>query len=211
MPIEPLPPQQPVVVGKRLKAVTGLGAAALLLYLVPLMESNRHVQIQVDKANELIITHQDPYKYSRAYLDITGVPTACDGLTGPTIRKGSVVAPSQCQAMLEAALQTAAVAVEKCSPIDGTAHPYQLTAYVDFAYNLGGGAWCKSHASRAVKAGMLAASCDLLLPYDKARVHGRLVPVADLTRRRHREMEYCETGLIPDATPANLPARLRGL
>jgi lysozyme len=207
--IQPQTPAQPVV-GRKLTALVGASAAALLLSQIPLSESSRKVVTQVTADKQVVIVKQDPFKYMAPYLDIAGVRTACDGLTGAAIPKHGVLAPSQCQTLLEAALDTAAAAVEKCSPIDGNKYPAQVYAYVDFAYNLGGGAWCQSSARRAVLSGNLTASCDLLLLYNKARVHGRLVPVADLTRRRHRERAYCQTGLVPGATQANLAVRLRG-
>jgi hypothetical protein len=50
--------------------------------------------------------------------------------------------------------------------------------------------------------------CDWLLPWNKSRVKGRLVPLRGLTLRRHREREYCITGIVPAATAGNLKHRL---
>lgn len=193
-----------------LTALIGPVAAALLLSTIPHSESGRNVQTTVTKQGTVEIVHADPQRYLRAYLDIAGVRTACDGLTGPDIGNRTFT-EAECQTLLEQRLVEHAMHVEKCTPIDGNKYPYQTVAFIDFSYNLGWGAWCKSGAAKQVRLGNLTAACPGLLPYNKARVHGRLVPVEGLTKRRKREWEYCRTNLTPGATAANLPARLKGL
>ena len=203
--------QQPkTATGGKLTATVGATAAAMLLSMVPLMESGRKVVTQATPDHQVVIVSQQPIKYTHAYIDIAGVATVCDGLTHGVTRL-TTKSPQQCMDMLDAQLNVDAVAVQSCTPLEKTRWGYQLAAFVDFAYNLGDRAWCHSSAAKRVRAGDVAGACDLLLRYNKARVHGRLVPVADLTRRRKREREYCRTGLFPGSTPTNLAARLKGL
>lgn len=178
--------------------------------LIPAEESGRRVITEITAARQVVIVKQDPIKYTHAYTDIAGVSTVCDGLTRGVTRR-TVMTPQQCDDVMEAELAATATKVQACTPLDSAKYGYQLIAYVDFSYNLGTGAWCNSAAAHKVRIGSVVASCDLLLRYNKARVHGRLVPVADLTRRRKREQAYCQTGLVPGSTAGNLAARLKGL
>lgn len=200
---------KPQTTNGKLTAVVGPVAAAALLSIVPLMESGRKVVTQITPTKQVVIVRQDPQRYTRAYRDMANVITICDGLThGVTMR--TTMSEQQCEAALEVVLAQEAEQLQRCTPLDKNKYGYQLAAFIDFVHNLGAGAWCKSSAAARVRAGRIAEACDLLTLYDKVRVHGRLVTVPYQLRRRLRERAYCQTGLVPGSTPANLPARLKG-
>ena len=191
---------------RKLAAVVGAAAAAMLLTLTPMEESGRTVDVQIAADGSATVTHIAGPQYLRAYLDIVGVATACDGLTyyanGKRVRAGDRFTESQCTKMLEAALVQHAETVMACTPFDKGRDAYQIVAAVSMDYNTGG--WCGSTARKRWAAGNRAGSCDALLWWNKAG--GRAV--TGLTRRRNRERQYCLTNIAPGAAPANLKARL---
>lgn len=192
-----------------LAAIVGIPAAAMLLAIVPLEESGRVVQVDIARDGAATVTHVRGRQYLDAYLDIAGVATACDGLTrykGKPIRKGMRFTETQCSAMLEEELVAHGKIVMACTRWDKDRQPHQIFASVSMNYNTGG--WCGSTAAKRVAAGRIAEGCNALLMWNKATVNGVKRPVTGLTRRRHRELEYCVTGVVPGATPANLAKRL---
>jgi len=199
----------PVVKGGTLASVVGIPAAIMLLSMVPLEESGRIVQVDIARDGAASVSHVSGKQYLTAYLDIAGVATACDGLTrykGKPIKKGMRFTEAQCVSMLEEELAAHGKIVMACSRWDKERQPHQIVASTSMNYNTGG--WCGSTAARRVKAGNIAGGCDALLMWNKATINGRKVAVSGLTRRRHRELEYCITGIVPGATTANLAKRL---
>lgn len=209
---------KPVTALKRgtLASVVGLATAALLLKSVPLDESGRKVDVTIAADGTANVRHVAGRQYLHAYLDIVGVPTACDGLTsveGPNGTRRRITmkdsfTEEQCATMLEAELVRHAVPVMKCTPglslsIPGRDHA--RFAAVSMAYNIGVGGWCGSSAARHMNAGRVRAACDAFLPWDKGTFNrpqtGRtcsrkadgkwLCPIAGLTARRQRERAEC--------------------
>jgi len=197
-----------------LVGVVGAIAATLLFTSTPHEESGRKVDVKVDEATgQATITHISGPQYLRTYLDIVGVATACDGLTGAEInaarRTGKVFTEQQCTVMLEDALVVHAQAVLACTPslrLDRPGRDFQRFAAVSLAYNIGAGAkgWCGSTARRRFEAGQWVAGCDAFKLWNKAG--GRVI--GGLVRRRAREWEGCVTNLLPGKTPANYAARV---
>ena len=192
-----------------LAAIVGIPAAAMLLSIVPQEESGRVVQVEIARDGAATVKHVSGRQYLDAYLDIAGVATACDGLTrykGRPIRKGMRFTEAQCALMLEEELAVHGKIVMACTRWDKDRQPHQIFASVSMNYNTGG--WCGSTAAKRVAVGKIAEGCNALLMWNKATVNGVKRPVTGLTRRRHRELEYCVTGVVPGATPANLAKRL---
>lgn len=199
----------PALKAGSLASIVGIPAAAMLLSVVPLEESGRTVQVDIARDGSATVQHLSGRQYLTAYLDIAGVPTACDGLTryqGKPIRKGMRFTEAQCASMLEKELAAHGKIVMACTRWDKDRQPHQIFASVSMNYNTGG--WCGSTAAKRVAAGKIAEGCDALLMWNKSTVNGRKIAVTGLTRRRHREREYCLTGVAPGATSANLPQRL---
>ncbi|WP_342163146.1 lysozyme [Methylobacterium sp. SD21] len=126
----------------------------------------------------------------KAYRDIVGVPTICNGETrGVTM--GMTATKEECQAMLLKGLGEFEVDVLKCVPGLANAPDERLVAHVSLAYNIGAGAYCKSTVARRYNAGDIAGSCDAFDMWDKAggrRVNG-------LAIRRNDEQVLCRKGL----------------
>ncbi|MCH4893371.1 glycoside hydrolase family protein [Sphingomonas sp. SFZ2018-12] len=164
------------------------------------------------------------------YRDIAGIATACGGVTGHGIEVNRRYSPAECDEMNAREAVRHVEGVLACAP---AAQGYQLRAFADLAYNAGIGGFCGSSVRRNFNAGQAVAACRGLLAWNKAtfdaagaarqRRQGQacvpsktrpgkfLCTVRGLTRRRAYYTEICLTGLLPDRTPENLPARLEGV
>jgi lysozyme len=120
-----------------------------------------------------------------AYRDIVGIPTICDGETAD-VKMGMVETVEGCRLRNEAALIRHAEPVLACTP-SLRGHPYQLSAAISLAYNVGTGAYCGSTVDRRFDAGQWRAACDAFLMWNKAG--GKVV--LGLDRRRRAERDLC--------------------
>lgn len=178
-----------------LASIIGIAAAALVMKSVPEDESGRHVDVTITQDGTAAVKHIRGPQYLRAYLDIAGIPTACDGIT-KGVRMGQVYTEAQCAMMLERELVIHAEGVMKCSPgLQGRGRDYQRAAAVSLAYNIGVAGYCGSTAARRFNAGNYRGGCDAFMSWNKARVGGVLRPVQGLTNRRARERAMCLKGL----------------
>lgn len=138
-----------------------------------------------------------------AYLDQGGVPTICNGLTGPDIKMGMTVTKEWCDNRFAAELE------KHSRPLDKV--PYQMSnqarvAWSDFLFNLGTGiATDKSTPWRRLMAGDWRGSCDAFLMYRYTKVNGFKRdcsrPASKCTgiwTRRNAERDLCH-GRISDA------------
>jgi lysozyme len=195
---------------KTLASVVGAACAGLLLVGIPAEESGRVVKASIAADGSATIQHVRGRQYLRAYLDIVGVATACDGITtyqGRKIRKGETFTEAQCTEMLEEELVKHAEGVMRCTP--GLAlSPDRATelrrvgprfAATSLAYNVGvgrraipakrirGRGYCGSTVARRFNAGLYPQGCSALLMWNKAG--GRVV--RGLDQRRRRELAVC--------------------
>lgn len=147
-----------------LKARIGAGAAVLAASLVMFYEGYEPV----------------------VYSDPVGILTACYGHTGPELERGQRYTPAQCKALLDADLERHAEALACISrPMtDG-----QKAAFVSFAFNVGGQAFCRSSLVRYANAGDFAKACAELSRWTLAG--GRELP--GLVKRRAAERKVCES------------------
>lgn len=176
-------PKSPLV------ALVGAGAAIALAALIPHDESGRTVRPVVTDDGALLVEHVKGPQYFKAYADIVGVWTICDGDT-KGVRRGMTETEAGCTARLERQLVAHAAPVLKCVPgLKGRDN--QLVASVSLAYNIGTGGFCRSTAARRFNAGNWRGGCDAFLMWDKAG--GK--PVRGLTLRRQRERALCLKGL----------------
>lgn len=117
------------------------------------------------------------------------LPTICYGETRG-IELGMRFTKAECDAMLVKALgEFADTSVERC--IKGPIADEPYVAFLDLAYNVGAGAFCKSTVVRRWNAGDKAGACDAVLKFNRAG--GRVVP--GLTARRQRERALCLKGI----------------
>ncbi len=183
--------------GGGLVAIVGAATAALLLLHTPAEESGRKVKVDIAQDGTATVRHISGKQYLRAYLDIVGVPTACDGLTsyrGRKIRITDQFTEAQCATMLEEELVVHAKGVMQCTP--GLALTYAgrdraRFAAVSLAYNVGVGGYCTSTARRLFNAGRIGPACDAMLAWNKVTIAGKKVVNRGLDGRRKREHAHC--------------------
>ncbi|WP_068083140.1 lysozyme [Novosphingobium rosa] len=175
---------------KTLAAIVGGPTALLLLTQIPAEESGRKVAVTIAPSGQATIKHVSGPQYLRTYLDMVGVATACDGLTGEGIKIGKSFTEAQCSIMLEARLADTASHVMDCTPGLALTLPRRDNARfaaVSLAYNIGWPTYCRSTMRAQLNAGRIGPACDALTLFNKAG--GRVV--AGLVSRRGRERAYC--------------------
>lgn len=190
MAIQPPKPSAALKKGT-LASVIGIAAAALVMQTVPEDESGRHVKVTIAQDGAATVRHLRGPQYLFAYLDIAGIPTACDGIT-KGVKMGQVYTEAQCALLLEKELVIHAQGVMNCTPgLRGAGRDYQRAAAVSLAYNIGVGGFCRSTAAKRFNAGDIPGGCNAFMSWNKARVKGVLRPVQGLTNRRTRERALC--------------------
>lgn len=129
----------------------------------------------------------------KAYRDIAGIVTICDGDTND-VRMGQTATHEECNARLIKQLQIHEKGMLKCI---GVALPSKTQqAFLSFTYNVGVGAFCNSKSVAArINAGDVRGACEGLMTWNKARVNGVLREVQGLTNRRKAERKLCLEGL----------------
>lgn len=188
-------PKAPVKAKGPLAALVGTGAAVALLTMIPKDESGRTVEVTVQDDGVITSRHVSGRQYFKAYVDMVGVLTICDGDT-KNVRPGQVASEAECQARLEQQLIAHAKPVLECVP--GLRHPArenQLVASVSLAYNIGPTGFCRSSAARRFNEGQWERGCHNFMLWNKGRINGRLVAIRGLTLRRERERDLCLEGL----------------
>lgn len=173
-----------------LASIVGAVTAMLLFTQVPAEESGRKVEAKIAQDGTASVRHVSGKQYLKTYLDMVGVATACDGLTGAGIKIGKNFTEAQCATMLESRLAETSTYVMQCTPGLSLAIPrrdHVRFAAVSLAYNVGWPTYCKSTMRRQINAGQIAASCESLTWFNKAG--GRVVP--GLVKRRGRERAFC--------------------
>jgi len=154
--------------GKTVGGIAGAGAAAITLAIA---------LIQPWEGREL-----------RAYQDIVGVWTICDGET-KGVRPGDVATPDQCDATLAKSVRGYAAGLDAC--VTPSLPVKTEAALISWTYNVGVTAACGSTLVKRLNAGDLVGACDQLLRWDRAG--GR--QVRGLTNRRNAERSLCIDGL----------------
>ncbi|WP_257556389.1 lysozyme [Sphingobium sp. CFD-2] len=188
-----MPASKKQAAGGGLVAIVGSVTAALLLTNVPAEESGRKVAVEITPDGAATVRHISGKQYLRAYLDMVGVPTACDGLTsyhGRKIKIGDQFTEQQCATMLEEELVVHARGVMQCTPGLALTIPGRdraRFAAVSLAYNVGVPRYCTSTARRLFNEGRIGPACDAILMWKKAG--GKIVP--GLVARRGRERAVC--------------------
>lgn len=124
----------------------------------------------------------------RAYRDIVGVWTICDGET-KGVREGQTGTPKECDGFLARNLKLYEAGLDKCLtyPVPGVAK----VAFLSWAYNVGVGAACGSTLIKKANRGDLRGACDELLKWNQAG--GRYVQ--GLANRREAERKTCLEGV----------------
>ena len=124
----------------------------------------------------------------RAYQDIVGVWTICDGDTHG-VTPGQVATPAECDQRLFARLSEFKARLDKCLTV---ALPIKTEAAIlSWTYNVGTGAACSSTLVALANTGNLRAACEQLPRWNRAG--GKVVQ--GLANRREAERKLCLEGL----------------
>ena len=135
-----------------------------------------------------------------AYKDIVGVPTVCQGYTGPGIIFGKRYTEEECKAFLTKELLHHREGVLKCVNV-----PIGLTrsnAYTLFGYNVGVSGFCSSRSVKLLNAGKFKESCIAIAKGpdgSPAWSYAGGKYVQGLQNRRVYEMNMCLKGLDEEA------------
>lgn len=134
----------------------------------------------------------------KAYRDIVGVWTICDGET-KGVKPGMVKTDAECDAMLLGRVENDFYRpLTVCIP-GYAGMPVSLQAsMLSAAYNVGVGAICKSTAARRAKAGDYRGACEAITRFNRAA--GKVIRGLKLRREygdasRIGELELCLEGL----------------
>lgn len=180
-----------VVLIAALLALIGQATTQLVLTEFPKEESGRKVAVTVSpQAGTATITNISGPQYLKAYLDMVGVATACDGLTGEGIKVEKTFTEAQCASMLIERLTADSARVMACSPGLALPIPHRDNvryAALSLAHNVGWPTYCASTMRRQINAGQIRAACTSLTWFNKAG--GRVVK--GLADRRAREQAIC--------------------
>lgn len=127
---------------------------------------------------------------SEGYTDMAVIPVKGDVPTvgfGSTegVKMGDRTTPPKALARALQDIQKYEGAVKKCVVVP--LYQYEYDTYIDFAYNVGTGAFCRSTLVKKLNATDYAGACKELLRWN--RVDG--VVVSGLTKRRQRGYEQC--------------------
>lgn len=128
-----------------------------------------------------------------AYADklAYGVPTVCNGHTGPDVRVGDVWTKSQCDAVLIGNLEKHGQGLLACVTVP--INQNQFDALSSWTFNVGVGAACSSTLVRLLNQGQYINACNQLPRWNRAG--GR--EVRGLTNRRNAEKAICLTPMQP--------------
>lgn len=138
-----------------------------------------------------------------------GLPTVCNGHTGPDVRLGDVWTKMQCDAVLVKNIHKHGQGVLACITVPVNQNEYE--AYASLAFNLGVGAVCSSSIPAKLAAGKRLEACATILEFNKVRDRSKpkvynqrrqvweypLIPVRGLTLRRKAEWAVCVAPVAP--------------
>ena len=132
----------------------------------------------------------------KAYLDIGGVPTICDGITGTIngqpIRLGQTATNAQCDGLLGERLGKALQVVD--TTVRLPLSPHQRAGLASFVYNVGETAFRKSSLVKDINRGNLLAGCNRLRAWVFIKNKDCRIAAnkcSGIVRRREIERQYC--------------------
>jgi lysozyme len=138
-----------------------------------------------------------------------GLPTVCNGHTGPDVKLGDVWTKEQCDAVLIKNIEKHGEGILAC--ITAPLNQNEYEAYSSLAFNNGVAAVCNSSIPIKLKEGRRSDACNTILEFNKVRDYTKpkiynqrkkvweypLVPVRGLTNRRKAEWAVCVTPVVP--------------
>jgi lysozyme len=175
---------------KTLAGIVGVTAAGILFTLTPHEESGRKVAVSIDQNTGVAqIRHISGRQYLKTYIDVVGVPTACDGITR-NVKVGQTYTEAQCTRLLEDELIIHAEGALACaSNLRRPGWENQRAAATLLTYNIGIGGFCRSTVRRKFQQADIRGACDAFMLWNKGG--GRVI--RGLQLRRERERALCLT------------------
>lgn len=131
----------------------------------------------------LTIANHEGFR-SEAYRDPVGIPTIGYGET-KGVKMGDKVTQREALEMLRRSANDHGKGMASCIKVPLSQGEYD--AYLDFTYNVGVGAFCRSTLNKKLNAGDYEGACRELLKWNKAG--GKVLP--GLTKRREEEYKLC--------------------
>lgn len=131
------------------------------------------------------------------YLDPVGIPTVCDGITGPDVVPGKTYTDAECDALLHKHLAVAEQGARSVLVHYPAYNKWRQASLIDFTYNAGQANLASSTMARRFNAGDAVGGCTELVKWVKARQKGILVTLKGLVTRREAEMALCLEGFTP--------------
>lgn len=128
-----------------------------------------------------------------AYADLLahGLPTVCNGHTGPDVKVGDVWSKERCDAILRKDVAQHGQGLLACVTVPLNQNQYDaLTAW---SYNIGVGAACGSTLVKLLNQGQYTNACNQLLRWNRASG----VVVRGLDNRRKAERSLCLKPIAP--------------
>lgn len=149
-------------------------------------------------AGEFIVAREG--KSNPVYLDLAGVPTACFGQTGPSIKMGDTYTDEECFEFLANDLTQRDASLKKLVAVPLEMH--EQVAYLSIIYNIGIGNFQRSTMLRELNAGRRVQACNEIKRW--VFVAGRDCRQRKnncygIVLRREQEWKMCN-GLIPLAS-----------
>jgi len=125
------------------------------------------------------------------YIDIAGVPTVCEGITGSDVVWGKTYTRRECDKLLEKHIGVAARAVDKAVKVE--IPDTMRAALYSFTFNAGQGAFRSSTLLRLTNQGRLWEACGELHKwvYFYNPKTGKKEVAKGLKNRRAVEYQYC--------------------
>lgn len=147
--------------------------------------------LSLTAAGLLAIAGYEGYS-DRVSIPVSGdEPTAGFGHKDGRMAVGSYVSPSQALAWLKADTKEAEAAVKRCVRVP--LFSYEYDAYVSFAFNVGGSAFCSSTLVKKLNAYDYEGACTELTRW----VYSGGIKYAGLQARRMKEALTCTRGEYP--------------
>ena len=147
--------------------------------------SNRRIAATIVASASVLVGIAVNEGYSdKSYQDSVGVATIGFG-QADGVKMGQKTDPVRALITLENSIDSHAKGMTECIKVPITQNEYD--AYLDFTYNVGVGAFCKSTLLKKLNDGDYGGACRGLLDWNRAG--GTVLP--GLTKRRQQEVEKC--------------------
>jgi lysozyme len=162
----------PPALRTKLAAVAGAGTLTIALTMGHFFEGRRYT----------------------VYLDPVGIPTVCDGITGPDVVQGKTYTDAECDALSIKHLAVAEQGARKVLARYPEYNKWRQAALLDFTYNAGVGNLATSTMAKKFNAGDDIGGCMELARWVKAKSKGVFITLKGLVTRRGVEEELCLNG-----------------